>query len=145
MMKTCLPECRLLEFPIISDDRGNLSFIEGNNHIPFLIQRVFYLYDIPEQANRGAHALKRCHQVLIAIVGAFDVVITDGAASMTYHLYTPEIGLLIPPAIWREMINFSTDAVCLVLASEPYCAEDYYRDYSEYLAAMHGQSILSRR
>lgn len=128
-------ECKLVELPKIADARGNLTFIEGDHHIPFAIKRVFYLYDVPGGADRGGHALKTCHQFLIAMSGSFDVVLYDGKEKQRVHLNRSYHGIYIPPMIWREMDNFSSGSVCLALASEFYDANDYYRDYSEYLAA----------
>lgn len=129
-------ECRLIDLPKISDPRGNLTFVEGGRHIPFDIRRVFYLYDVPGGADRGGHALKTCHQVLIAVTGSFDVILDDGNEKKRIHLCRSYYGLHIPPSIWREMDNFSTGSVCLVLASENYDAQGYYRDYNEYLEAV---------
>jgi hypothetical protein len=131
-----VPSSQLISLPKIADARGNLTFIEGNRHIPFEIKRVFYLYDIPGGADRGGHALKCCHQFLIAISGSFDVVLLDGKEKQCIHLNRSYHGLHIPPMIWREMDNFSSGSVCLALASTPYDASDYFRDYHEYLKAL---------
>lgn len=131
-----LQECKLIELPKIADPRGNLTFIEGHNHIPFEIKRVFYLYDVPGGADRAGHALIKCHQFLIAMSGSFDVVLYDGKEKQRIHLNRSYYGLHIPPMIWREIDNFSSGSVCLALASVPYDANDYYRDYNEYLNAL---------
>jgi len=131
-----IKECTLIDLPKISDPRGNLTFIEGNNHIPFVIRRVFYLYDVPGGADRAGHALKSCHQFLIAMSGSFDVTLYDGREKERIHLNRSYHGLHIPPMIWREIDNFSSGSVCLALASEPYNAEDYYREYRDYLRAL---------
>lgn len=131
-----IPDCKRIELPKIADPRGNLTFIEANRHIPFDIKRVFYLYDVPGGSDRGGHALKKCHQFLIAMSGSFDVVLYDGKEQQRIHLNRSYYGLHIPPMIWREMDNFSSGSVCLVLASEPYDPNDYYRDYSDYLRAL---------
>ena len=131
-----LEQCKLIELRKINDPRGNLTFIEGGNHIPFAIKRVFYLYDVPGGADRGGHALKTCHQFLIAMSGSFDVIAYDGKEKQRIHLNRSYFGLHLPPMVWREMDNFSSGSVCLVLASELYDAKDYYRDYSEYLKAI---------
>lgn len=123
----------------MSDPRGNLTFIEGERHIPFPIKRVFYLYDVPGGADRGGHALKTCHQFLIAMSGSFDVILYDGKEKQRIHLNRSYSGLHIPPMIWREMDNFSSGSVCLALASTGYEAGDYYRDYNEYLRAVAGE------
>lgn len=125
-----------IDLPKITDPRGNLTFIEGNNHIPFEIKRVFYLYDVPGGAERAGHALKSCHQFLIAMSGSFDVNLYDGKEKKRIHLNRSYYGLHIPPMIWREIDNFSSGSVCLALASEPYDSNDYYRDYNDYLHAV---------
>jgi len=132
-----IQECKILHLPKISDPRGNLTFIECNKHIDFPITRVFYLYDVPGGADRGGHALKECHQLLVAISGSFDVILDDGANKKRVQLNRSYYGLHIPPLIWREMDNFSSGAVCLVLASRGYAEDDYYRDYQDYLSAIH--------
>jgi len=129
-------DCRLIELPKITDPRGNLTFVEGGQHLPFAIRRVYYLYDVPVGAERGGHAMRTCHKVMIALAGSFIVTLDDGQERREVRLSRPEQGLLIPPMIWREMNDFSSAAVCLVLASDYYEAADYYRDYPEYLAAV---------
>jgi|SRR5581483_5115912 hypothetical protein len=126
---------RIIDLPKKLDRRGNLSFIEGGRHIPFHIKRVFFLYDVPGGADRGGHALKKCHQFLIAMSGSFDVVLFDGREKQRIHLNRSYYGLYLPPMIWREMDNFSSGSVCLVLASENYTEKDYYRSYDGYLNA----------
>ena len=128
--------CRIIDLPKISDPRGNLTFIEGNNHIPFVIKRVFYLYDVPGGADRAGHALKSCHQFLIAMSGSFDVILCDGREKERIHLNRSYYGLHIPAMIWREMDNFSSGSICLALASEGYDPRDYYREYNDYLRAL---------
>lgn len=131
-------DCRILELPKITDPRGNLTFIEGGKHVPFEVRRVFYLYDVPGGADRGGHALKSCHQFLIAMSGSFDVILDDGQEKRRIHLCRSYYGLYLPPLVWREMDNFSTGSVCLVLASERYSEADYYREYSAYRLAARG-------
>lgn len=131
-----LNDCKLIDLPKIADPRGNLTFVEGGRHVPFEIKRVFYLYDVPGGADRGGHALKECHQFLIAMSGSFDVILYDGKEKQRIHLNRSYHGLHIPPMIWREMDNFSSGSVCLALASSTYDPEDYYRDYNEYLKAL---------
>jgi hypothetical protein len=131
-----LASCRVIELPKIPDPRGNLTFIEGGRHLPFQIKRVFYLYDVPGGDSRAGHALKRCHQLVIAASGSFDVILDDGSQKKRYHLSRSYHGLHISPLIWREIENFSSGSVCLVLASEVYDEKDYYRDYDEFLAAV---------
>lgn len=128
--------CSIVNFPKIEDPRGNLTFVEGDRHIPFEIKRVFYLYDVPGGASRGGHAHRRLEQVLVAMSGSFDVVINDGRQEQRYQLNRSYYGLYLPPMIWREMENFSSGAVCMVLASETYDEKDYYRDYQDFLVAV---------
>jgi hypothetical protein len=127
--------CRIVDLPKISDPRGNLTFIEGGHHIPFDIQRVYYLYDVPGGAERGGHAHKDLHQLIIAMSGSFDVIIDDGRESKRIHLNRSYYGLYVCPMIWRELDNFSSGSVSVVLASNRYDEADYYREYDDYLAA----------
>ena len=131
-MTTRLSNIQLLEIPKIHDTRGNLSVIEGNV-IPFEIKRVYYLYDVPSDGYRGGHAHKELRQLLIALSGSFDVVLKDGISEKIVTLNKPNYGLLIPTGIWRELQNFSSGSVCLVLASDEYSEEDYIRDYNEFV------------
>lgn len=133
-----LSHCRIIDLPKVSDPRGNLTFVEGGRHIPFQVKRVFYLYDVPGGAERAGHALKTCEQFLIAMSGSFDVIIYDGKEKQRIHLNRSYNGLYLPPMIWREMDNFSSGSVCLVLASENYNENDYHRDYRKFLAAAVG-------
>jgi hypothetical protein len=133
MHRPKLAECRLIPLPKITDPRGNLTFIEANGHIPFGIERVYYLYDVPGGADRGGHAHKKLHQFIIAMSGSFDVEVTDGAEKKRFHLNRSYFGLYICPGIWRELDNFSSGSVCLVLASRHYDSDDYVRDFSRYL------------
>lgn len=133
-----LVDCRLIELPKITDPRGNLTFIEENRHIPFELKRIFYLYDVPGGTNRAGHALKKCHQFLIAMSGSFDVILDDGYEKKRYHMNRSYYGLYIPPLIWREIDNFSSGSVCAALASEPYNEDEYYRDYMVFLLAVKG-------
>jgi len=131
-----LSHCRIIDLPKIADPRGNLTFIEGGRHVPFDIQRVYYLYDTPGGAERGGHAHKALHQLIVAMSGSFDVILDDGTGKKRYHLNRSYFGLYVCPMIWRELDNFSSGAVCLVLASNLYDESDYYRDYQEYLKAL---------
>ncbi|MBM9595165.1 sugar 3,4-ketoisomerase [Roseitranquillus sediminis] len=130
--------CKVLDLPKISDPRGNLTFIEGGSHIPFDIRRVYYLYDVPGGAERGGHAHKDLSQLIIAMSGSFDAVLDDGREKKRVHLNRSYNGIYVCPMIWRELDNFSSGAVCLVLASNLYDEADYYRDYDEFL---HAQGI----
>ena len=127
--------CHIVELPKISDPRGNLTYIESGRHVPFDLARVYYLYDVPGGAERGGHAHKGLHQLIIAMSGSFDVVLDDGCEKKRVHLNRSNYGLYVCPMIWRELDNFSSGSVCMVLASNLYDEEDYYRDYDEYLAA----------
>ena len=127
-----LSECRVMGLPKVDDARGNLTFIEEDNHVPFKIKRVYYLYDIPGGESRGGHAHRKLEQFIIAANGSFDVVIDDGYNSMRFHLNRSYYGLYIPRMVWRELDNFSSGSVCLVLASEHYEEEDYIRNYDEF-------------
>jgi hypothetical protein len=137
-----ITDCKLIEMPKISDPRGNLTFIEENKHLPYDIKRVFFLYDVPGGESRAGHALKTCNQFLIATSGSFDVTLDDGFVRETYHLNRSYYGLHIAPGIWREIDNFSSGSVCMVLASELYNEFDYYRTYDEFLAAVGSQMII---
>ena len=125
----------MIALPKITEPRGNLSFIEGGNQVPFDIKRVYYLYDVPGGAERGGHAHKELHQLIIAMSGSFDVVLDDGKNKKRVHLSRPYIGLHLCPMIWRELDNFSSGSVCLVLASIKYDEDDYYRDHAEFMRA----------
>jgi hypothetical protein len=127
--------CKIIDLPKIHDPRGNLTFIEGGNHIPFDIKRVYYLYDVPGGSERGGHAHKDLHQLIIAMSGSFDVVLDDGDSKKRVHLCRSYYGLYVCPMIWRELDNFSSGSVCMVLASNVYDEADYYRDYAEFMKA----------
>ena len=127
--------CKIMELPKISNAQGNLTFIEGNNHVPFDIRRVYYLYDVPGGAVRGGHAHKNLHQLIVAMSGSFDIVIDDGNEKQRFHLNRSYQGLYICPMIWRELDNFSSGSVCMVLASNLYDEDDYYRDYDNFMKA----------
>jgi len=131
-----IEKCQLVDLPKIADTRGNLTFIEGGRHVPFDIKRVYYLYDVPGGAERGGHAHKDLHQLIIAMSGSFDIVMDDGRNKKRVHLNRSYYGLYVCPMIWREMDNFSSGAVCLVLASNLYDEADYYRNYQEFLTAV---------
>ena len=130
-----IADCKIIELPKIADPRGNLTFVEGGEHIPFDIRRVYYLYDVPGGAERGGHAHKALHQLIIAMSGSFDVVLDDGVDKKRIHLNRSYNGLYVCPMIWRELDNFSSGSVCMVLASNRYGEADYYRNYDDYLVA----------
>ena len=131
-----LANCRIIDLPKIHDPRGNLTFIEGGNHIPFEIRRVYYLYDVPGGAERGGHAHKALHQLIIAMSGSFDVMLDDGFEKKRLHLNRSYHGLYVGPMIWRELENFSSGSVCMVLASNKYTEDDYFRSYSQFASAI---------
>ena len=125
-----IKDCQLIELPKIEDMRGNLSLVEGGIHIPFYIKRIFYLYDVPTGAGRGAHAHKELHQFLICLSGSLDVSLDDGRYRKMIHLNRPWQGLHITPMVWASEVNFAAGTVCLVIASDLYNESDYIRDYS---------------
>ena len=131
--------CSIIQLPKISDPRGNLTFIEGSNHVPFDIKRVYYTYDVPGGTDRGGHAHKALHQLIVAMSGSFDVTLHDGRNKKKYHLNRSYEGLFVCPMIWRDLANFSSGSVCMVLASNLYETSDYYRDYDEYAQAVAAQ------
>lgn len=133
-----IENCKIIELPKISDPRGNLTFVEGNRHIPFDIKRVYYLYDVPGGAERGGHAHKALHQLIIAMSGSFDIHLDDGREKKTIHMNRSYYGLYVCPMMWREIDNFSSGAVCMVLASNYFDEDDYYRDYSKFISDVHG-------
>ncbi|APX14029.1 sugar 3,4-ketoisomerase [Tateyamaria omphalii] len=126
---------RMIDLPIVSDPRGDLTFMEGGRHVPFDIRRVYYLYNVPVDSERGGHAHRELEQVIFALSGSFRMKIDDGTTQADVWLRNPRKGLYIKNMVWREMDNFSQGAVCMVLASHFYDEADYYRDYSEFLAA----------
>lgn len=128
-----LDKCQIFDLPRINDPRGNLTFVEANRHVPFEIRRVYYLYDVPGGAERGGHGHKALHQLIIAMSGSFDIHLDDGYAKKTIHMNRSYNGLYVCPMIWREIDNFSSGAVCMVLASDYYDEQDYYRDYSAFI------------
>jgi len=128
-----IDDCSLIELPKIKNRAGNITAIENNINIPFVVSRVFYLYDIPGGEDRGAHAHKECHQFLVAASGSFEVQLDDGNEKKTVMLNQPYRGLHIPPGIWASEINFSSGSICLVLASHKYDEKDYVREYNAFL------------
>jgi len=134
-----LQHCKIIDLPKVEDPRGNLTFIESSTHIPFDIERVYYLYDVPGGSHRGGHAHKNLHQFLIAMSGSFDITLDEGRTKFKYHMNRSYYGLYIPPMIWREIDNFSSGSVCMVLASEKFTELDYYREYTEFSAIATGK------
>ncbi len=128
--------CTIIDLPKISDPRGNLTFVEGGKHLPFQFCRVYYLYDVPGGASRGGHAHRELQQFIIAATGSFDVVVDDGRGRRSFFLNRSYYGLYIPNMIWRELENFSSGSVCLVMASHYYDESDYFRVYEEYVEAL---------
>jgi len=129
--------CRIIELPKIVDQRGNLTFIEGGRHIPFDPKRVYYLYDVPGGAARGGHAHRHLEQFIVAASGSFSVITDDGTTRKSFYLNRSYYGLYIPTMIWREIDNFSSGSVCLVLASHLYEENDYIRDHDEFKRIVH--------
>ena len=133
--KPSVDQVHLVSLPKVADPRGNLTFVEGERHVPFDIKRVYYLYDVPGGEARGGHAHRGLEQFIIAASGSFEVVLDDGIHRKSYFLNRSYHGLYVPRMIWRELVNFSSGSVCLVLASAYYDEADYYRDYREFLIA----------
>jgi len=132
-MKNTISDCKIIELPKISERKGAITPIYSSEHIPFNIARIYYLYDVPGGASRGGHAHKELQQLIVSVMGAFDVVLDDGNDRKHVHLDRSYNGLYIKPMIWRELENFSSGGICLVLASMPYDEDDYIRDYETYL------------
>lgn len=126
-------DVRIIKLPKFLDERGNLSFVEQNNHIPFEIKRTYWIYDVPGGEDRGGHAFRENQEFVVALSGAFDVVVDDGQEKKSFCLNRSYYGLYIPKGLWRTMENFSTNAVALEFGSVYYSAEDYVRDYNEFL------------
>ena len=133
-----LDKCGIIELPKIIDARGNLSFVQSFDLIPFAINRVYFVYDVPGGTERGGHAHKKLHQLIIPVSGSFDVVLREGDSQKVFSLNAPFRGLYLAPMVWRDLKNFSSGAVCLVLASERYDEEDYIRDFSMFLERQKG-------
>jgi len=135
-----IDDCRIIELPKVADARGNLTFLEGNRHVPFEIKRVFYVYDIPSGQSRGAHAHRALSQFVISLSGSLDVELDDGRRKRVVHLNRPWLGLLIPPLIWAAEGNFDPGSVYVVLVDALYDENDYLRDYDEFLQVAKARS-----
>jgi hypothetical protein len=142
IIRPSIYNCCVIELNKVHNRSGNLTFIEERMEIPFDVRRLYYLYDVPGGAERGGHAHKKLQQLIVAASGCFDVVLDDGKNRKVVELNRPYYGLHVVPGIWRELINFSSGAICLVLASEKYDAGDYIRDYVEYLKLSHESSSI---
>jgi hypothetical protein len=128
----------LVDLPVVTDPRGDLTFLEGQRHVPFDIARVYYLYNVPVDSERGGHAHKALQQVIFALSGSFRVRLDNGTAKVDVHLRDPRRGIHVNRLVWRELDMFSQGAVCMVVASHPYDESDYFRDYDEFLAKVRG-------
>ena len=131
--KTTVYDCSVIELKKNHREKGNLTVVQNNIEVPFEVKRCYYLYDVPGGEERGGHAHKELHQLIVAASGSFDVILNDGNIKRTISLNRPYYGLLVVPGIWRELNNFSSGSVCLVLASEVYKKEDYIRSYNDFL------------
>jgi hypothetical protein len=129
----------IVELPRIEDPRGNLSFIEGLYHVPFAIERVYWIYDVPGGQTRGGHAFKEQQEFIVALSGSFDVVVDDGSSKQSFFLNRSYFGLYIPSGYWRQMVDFSTNSLALVLSSTQFSESDYIRDYDSYLSSRHSR------
>lgn len=132
MKSTTVYDCTLIELPKNHTERGNITAVNKSEEIPFNINRVYYLYDVPGGESRGGHGHRELQQLIVAASGSFDLIIDDGKIKRTFHLARPNFGVYMPAGIWRELDNFSSGSICLVIASHPYDEHDYIRDYNEY-------------
>ena len=133
MISSNIYNCNVIELPKNHNRAGNITFIEQDRQIPFEVQRVYYLYDVPGGEERGGHAHRELQQLIVAASGSFDVILDDGCNKKVVHLNRPYYGLYVIPGIWRELVNFSSGAICLVLASLKYSEDDYVRSYADFL------------
>ena len=131
-----IEDIKIIEIPTIKDDRGDLSFIENDSFLPFSLKRIFYIHAIPKDAERGGHAHKRLQEFIICLKGSFDLHLDDGTNKKILSLNSASSGVYTPSMIWRDMKNFSEGCICIVIASELYDEEDYYRDYNKFLKAL---------
>ncbi len=130
-----IDDCTILQLPKIPDVRGNLTYVEGGVHVPFSIRRVYWIYDVPGGEVRGGHAYHKLQEVIISLSGSFDVLVSDGTNRRTIPMNRSYYGLYVPQMMWRQLANFSTNAVCLILASGPFDESDYIRRYDAFVAA----------
>ncbi len=135
-----IADIQLLDFPKVLDERGNLSFIQNSDQIPFDIERIYLIYDVPGGAIRGGHAYRQNQEVIIAISGSFDLVFNDGQSKVKYSLNRSYYGLYVPNGLWRQLENFSTNSLCLIIASQPYEENDYVRDFNEFKSIVNNES-----
>lgn len=133
MRISSVSQCKIIELDKIHNRAGNLTVVQNHLSVPFSVERVYYLYDVPNNAERGGHAHKELYQLIIAASGSFTIILNDGTVKKSFMLNNPNMGLLVVPGIWRELNDFSSGSVCLVLASMKYSASDYIRDYQEFL------------
>jgi hypothetical protein len=133
MTNVTVQDCKIIDLPKNHQLNGNLTSITNGVEVPFDVKRIYYLYDVPGGNSRGGHAHKALHQIMIALSGSFSVTLDDGQNKKTFMLNQPYQGLLIPPGLWRDLDNFSSGSICMVLASELYDEEDYFRDYNNFL------------
>jgi WxcM-like, C-terminal len=139
MIRT-VDDCRLVEFPKVADPRGNLTFVEGGREVPFDVRRVYWIYGVPGGEQRGGHAYRHLHEMIIALSGSFEVHLDDGSRGSTQLLSRGYRGLYVPNMIWRQLESFSTNAVCLILASAAYDEDDYIRDHADFVELQAGRS-----
>jgi hypothetical protein len=132
-MIATIDSCKIIDLPKITARQGNITFVEDFKHVPFSIERVYYIYDVPGGEERGAHAHIELQQILVSAMGAFDIILDDGISKKTFRMDRAYYGLLMPQMIWREIVNFSSGGICLVLASMPYQEDDYIRNYDQFL------------
>ncbi|MGM9821822.1 MAG: sugar 3,4-ketoisomerase [Muribaculaceae bacterium] len=140
MMLNSVHDCRLIDLPRHESERGSLTEVQNDNTLPFAIRRVFYIYDVPGDAERGAHAHKQDHELIMAASGSFDIEVYDGRERRSFTLRRPYQGLYVPPGLWLQMKNFSSGSIALVLVSAPYTEEDYIREIDGYYAYLQQQN-----
>jgi hypothetical protein len=133
MKNSTVYDCSIIQLPKIYNTSGNITAVNNNIEIPFNTERVYYLYDVPGGESRGGHAHKELQQLIIAASGSFDIILDDGKTKRTFHLARPYMGLYMPPGLWRELDNFSSGSICLVLASSSYSEADYIREYIDFI------------